>query len=181
MREDAEVKKIWFTADLHFLHPKIVGICNRPTTIEEHDEWLLDRINSVVGKKDELWILGDVSMGSKEKTEKILDRMNGQKRLVLGNHDDNIKLSTRFKTIDMIKDFNFNSPSYPNLHIVLCHYPMLSWNRKVHGATHLYGHVHGRLPGVGLSFDAGIDANNWYPITLEQVCDKMTELSLDLM
>ena len=30
----AEMQKIWFTADLHFGHPKIVDICNRPTTRE---------------------------------------------------------------------------------------------------------------------------------------------------
>ena len=86
MRQDEEAKHIFFTADLHLLHPKIVDICNRPTTINEHDEWVIDRINSVVGKKDELYILGDVSMASKEKTDKLLQKIHGDKKLIIFIH-----------------------------------------------------------------------------------------------
>lgn len=181
MRKDEEVKNIYFTSDLHLLHPKIVNICNRPITVEEHDEWLISRINSKVKKKDTFYILGDVSMGDKVRTEKLLHKINGNKILIVGNHDNNISNSTVFGGIKHIKDFTFNSPSYPNLHIVLCHYPMLSWNRKVHGAMHLFGHVHGRLEGVGLSFDIGVDSNDYYPLSLEEVLDKMTKISLNLM
>lgn len=181
MRTDEEAKHIFFTADLHILHPKIVSICDRPITVEEHDDWLIERINSKVEKKDTLYILGDVSMADKIKTEKLLDRIKGNKILIVGNHDGNISTSTRFGEIKLIKDFNFNSPSFPNIHIVLCHYPMLSWNRKVQGAMHLFGHVHGRLEGVGLSFDVGVDANNYYPLSLEEVLDKMTKKSINLM
>lgn len=182
MRQDKETNDIWFTSDTHFIHPKIVSICNRPTTIEEHDEWLLQRINSKIKKNDTLYILGDVSMGNKIDTEKILDRMHGNKILILGNHDNNIATSTRFKEIKQIKNFTFNSPSYPNIHIVLCHYPILSWERKIHGAMHLFGHVHGRTTNnIGLSMDVGVDCNNYYPLSLEEILDKMTKLSLDLM
>lgn len=181
MREDEEIKHIWFSSDPHLLHPKIVDICDRPTTIEEHDKWLIDRINSRVGKNDTFYLLGDISMANKIETEKLLDKINGKKILIAGNHDSNIKTSTRFTEITQIKNFTFNSPSYPNIHIVLCHYPMLSWERKVHGSMHLFGHVHGRLQGNGLSFDIGVDANNWYPLNLEEVFDKMTKISLNLM
>lgn len=180
MRQDSDIKKIWMLSDIHWGHPKIIDICSRPISIEEHDEWLLDRINSKIGKKDEVYILGDVSMINKIDTEKLLDRMNGIKTLILGNHDNNIKNSTRFKEITQIKDFTFNSPSYPNIHIVMCHYPIASWNRKVHGAFHLYGHTHGRFQNTGLSFDIGVDANNYYPLNLEEVFDKLTKISLNL-
>lgn len=30
----------------------------------------------------------------------------------------------------------------PWQHIVLCHYPMASWNRQHYGAWHLFGHTH---------------------------------------
>lgn len=180
LRTDKEAQHIFFVADTHFLHPKIVDICNRPTTIEEHDLWLIDRINSKVGKKDMLYILGDVSMGDKIKTEKLLDKINGNKILILGNHDNNIKSSTRFGEIKQIKNFNFNSPSYPNIHMVLCHYPMASWERKIHGSFHIFGHCHGRLKNCGLSFDIGVDCNNYYPLNLVEVMDKMTKISLDL-
>ena len=182
MVEDEEIKHIFFTSDIHLLHPKIVDICERPTTIEEHDEWIINRINEKVGKKDKLYILGDISMASKDKTEKLLDKIHGDKILIVGNHDNNILTSTRFKEVKLIKNFTFNSPSYPNIHIVLCHYPILSWERKIHGAMHLFGHVHGRTKNnIGLSMDIGVDCNNYYPLSLEEVLDKMTKLSLDLM
>jgi calcineurin-like phosphoesterase family protein len=182
MRSNEEVKHIWFTADTHFLHPKIVDICERPTTIDNHDEWLLDHINCVVGKKDEIYFLGDVSLGNKEKTEKILQRMNGRKYLIPGNHDNSIDHSTYFAHVfNNIHDFNFNSESYPNLHLVLSHYPLASWNRKVFGSGMLFGHCHGRHKAEGLSFDVGVDSNNYFPLNLEQVMDKLTKISLDYM
>lgn len=174
MRSDEDINKIWFTADLHFLHPKIVNICDRPITVEKHDEWLLERINSKVSKHDTLYILGDVSMASKEKTEKILHRINGNKVLIPGNHDDNILTSTLFGEIKLIKDFTFNSESYPNIHIVLCHYPIASWNRKVHNAYHCHGHCHGRLDNSLEPFrvDVGVDCNNYFPISLKELLEK---------
>lgn len=182
MRSDSDIKHIWVTSDLHFLHPKIVGFCKRPISIKDHDEWLLDRINACVNKKDELYILGDVSMASRIETEKILQRMNGIKHLIPGNHDNNLLSSTYFKCIHpLIYDFNFNSESYPNIHIVMCHYPIASWNRKVQGSMHLHGHTHNGFQNRGLSFDIGVDANNYLPLNLEQIFDKFTEISLKLM
>ena len=181
MRQDTDIRHIWFTADLHFLHPKIVDICNRPISVEEHDEWLLSHINEMVDKKDTLYILGDVSMASKAKTEKILHRMNGEKYLILGNHDKNIRHSTIFKDIWTRRNFNFNSPSYPNIHIVLDHFPLASWERKVYGSFHLHGHTHGRFDNTknGLSFDIGVDNNNYLPLNLGEVMDKFTKIGMD--
>jgi calcineurin-like phosphoesterase family protein len=198
----AEMESIWFTADLHFGHPKIVDICNRPVYLsdkvlnesgvnqkdvsdptykrlinEAHNEWLVKEvINKYVRKKDTLYILGDVSMRDKIVTDKFLDRLNGDKRLIVGNHDRNIHKSTRFGEITLIKDFNFSRKNPDiNIHIVLCHYPMLSWNRRVYGAWHLFGHVHGRNPGVGRSHDIGLDNkdNLWKPMNLYEVCHLM--------
>lgn len=180
MRQDNEIENIWFSSDFHLLHPKIVSICDRPTTVEEHDDWLIDRINSVVKKKDMFYILGDISMANKEKTEKLLHRINGIKVLIEGNHDTSIKNSTVWLKSVQRENFTFNSPSYPNIHIVLDHFPLASWERKVHGAMHLHGHTHNRFVNRGLSFDIGVDANNYLPLNLEQVFDKMTKLSLDL-
>ena len=180
MRPDTDAQHIWFTADIHWLHPKIVSICDRPTTVEEHDEWILERINSVVGKRDQLFILGDISMANRDKTEKLLNRLHGNKTLIIGNHDESIKSSPIFKESVIRKNFNFSSESFPNIHIVLDHFPIASWERKIHGAMHLYGHCHGRFANNGLSFDVGLDANNYFPLNLVEVLDKMTKISINL-
>ena len=153
-----EMEKIHFTADLHHGHDKIIDICSRPISKEEHEEWLVKEvINKWVGKKDQLYILGDLSMSKRKLAEKFIDRLNGNKFLIVGNHDKNIKNSTRFSQITQIKDFTFKQFGL-NIHIVLCHYPIVSWNKKIHGSWHLYGHVHGHYrDSSSLSLDIGID------------------------
>ncbi|MDD5649151.1 MAG: hypothetical protein PHF86_01855 [Candidatus Nanoarchaeia archaeon] len=176
------MEKIHFCSDLHQGHNKIISICNRPTTILDHDTWLIENFNKYVDKKDSVYILGDLSFEKKEKAEKFIDKLHGQKTLILGNHDKNIHNSTRFAQITQIKDFTFSQFGL-NIHIVLCHYPIASWNRKVHGSWHLYGHVHGRFKLPGLAFDVGIDNNEihqlteniWRPINLYEICQIMAK------
>jgi calcineurin-like phosphoesterase family protein len=170
-----EMQRIWFTADLHAQHPKMVDICNRPTTREEQDEWLLKEVfNKHVQKNEEVYILGDVSLGKRQDAEKWVARMNGNKHLILGNHDKNVAHLGNWCEITQIKDFTFSRFGV-NIHIVLCHYPMLSWNRRIHGSWHLFGHEHCRNIGhVGFSFDVGIDRIGlWRPYNLYEICKIM--------
>lgn len=51
-----------------------------------HDEHLIDQWNRAVHKKDLTFILGDVTMET-PKHYYQLDRLNGRKIVVLGNHD----------------------------------------------------------------------------------------------
>jgi calcineurin-like phosphoesterase family protein len=158
-----EMQHIWFIADLHAQHPKIVDICNRPTTWEDHDEWLLKEVynNHIIQKRDEVYILGDVSLGKRKDAEKWIARLKGNKHLIAGNHDKNILHLGNWEEVTQIKDFTFSRYGL-NIHIVLAHYPIASWNRKIHGSWHLYGHVHGRFQNTGLSWDVGIDNQNFY-------------------
>jgi len=172
-----DMEKVWFIADIHAYHDKIISICNRPCRPENHEEWLLNQINHYVKKNDRLYILGDVSIANKIKTEKFLDKINGIKYLIVGNHDKNIDKSTRFENISDIKDFTYSRGEI-NIHIVLCHYPIVSWNRKIHGSWHLYGHVHGRFNMPNLSLDVGIDnETHKYPYNLYEICQIMEEKS----
>jgi calcineurin-like phosphoesterase family protein len=181
-----DMKHIWFLADQHHGHPKIVKICGRPVPLTEaldtsipeqkrrlnelHNDWLIREVyNKYIDKKDEVYILGDVSMSPKIDAEKFIDRLNGNKHLIPGNHCKNILHSTRFSEIKDIKNFTYNRFGM-NLHIVLCHYPIASWERKIHGSWHLYGHVHGRFETIspeiekflGLVWDVGIDNKATY-------------------
>lgn len=54
-----------------------------------------------------------------------------------------------------------------------------SWNGFYHGSWHLHGHVHGR--GSNFSFrvmDVGVDANNYFPVSWEQVQKRLTGVNL---
>jgi calcineurin-like phosphoesterase family protein len=75
-----------FIGCLHLGH-KNMAIKRRGFQCEvEHDEYLIKQWNSVVHKKDLVYILGDVTMEN-SKSYYQLDRLNGRKIVVLGNHD----------------------------------------------------------------------------------------------
>lgn len=53
---------------------------------EEHDEYLIEQWNKTIHNKDLTYILGDVTMETAQHYYQ-LDRLNGRKIVVLGNHD----------------------------------------------------------------------------------------------
>lgn len=166
---------IFFTSDFHFGHANIIRHCNRPfSNVEEMNEILIERFNSRVKAGDLVYDLGDVSF--KKSPEIYLSRLNGSITRIKGNHDENKHLPDilSYKPSGM-KDNDGNQ-----LRIVLCHYPMRSWNSSYHGSWHLFGHEHGNMPPFGLSFDIGVDCWNYYPVSLEEVAEKMRTLKNEM-
>ena len=54
-------QKVFFTSDLHIGHENILSFCNRPfTNTSEMNKALIDNWNSVVGKADIVFNLGDM-------------------------------------------------------------------------------------------------------------------------
>lgn len=82
------MNRVFIIADTHFGHKKILefeaGSRSFPT-IEAHDDELVRRWNDAVKPKDTVWHLGDVLFG--EAAFATLGRLNGVKKLVMGNHD----------------------------------------------------------------------------------------------
>ena len=72
-------------SDLHLSHLNM-AIKRGFKTSEQHDQHIIDQWNSVVKKRDVTWILGDITM-EKSSPYYLLDRLNGIKNVVLGNHD----------------------------------------------------------------------------------------------
>lgn len=83
----------FFISDTHFSHKNICKFMRkdgetplRPwDDVEEMDEILVQNWNSVVGEHDKVYHLGDVFIPRRGRF--ILDRLNGKKVLIKGNHD----------------------------------------------------------------------------------------------
>jgi calcineurin-like phosphoesterase family protein len=79
-------------ADPHFGHASIITYAQRPwVSVDKMDADLVKLYNSVVGKDDLVYWLGDVTLRGPDKKgwlARILGKMNGRKVLVFGNHDD---------------------------------------------------------------------------------------------
>lgn len=83
-------------SDHHFNHSNIIEYCNRPfETKSDMNSYMIERWNNVVGQDDVVLHIGDVAFGSKSNVpEKFLNKLNGRKIVILGNHDDSINQST---------------------------------------------------------------------------------------
>lgn len=78
----------WIGSDYHFLHDREFLFRDRNCNSQkEHDELIIKNHNSVVCKHHRIIIAGDISLGNKEKTRLLVQRLHGYKILILGNHD----------------------------------------------------------------------------------------------
>lgn len=80
---------IYFTSDLHLGYSKVIKNRNRPfDTVEEMNETLIANYNSLVSKKDTVYLLGDLTQKLEpQEANSLLSRLNGKKTLLIGNHD----------------------------------------------------------------------------------------------
>jgi len=180
--------KVWFTSDLHFNHNNIITKFQfRPfKDVTDMQEQLILKWNSVVEIDDFIFILGDFSMHlTKEENKKILQKLNGIKYFILGNHD-NLRQTPKecFENIKDIMDIKVEEKKGKVTQISLCHYPMLSWKGSHHGSWQLYGHLHGEYSNKELSndsfnlkgalrtkqqLDVGTDVHDFFPISYSEV------------
>lgn len=172
----------WFTADTHFGHRNIITHCNRPFADEcEMDEQLLDNINLLVAPSDTLYHLGDFARYHRTFAA-YRDRIRCRNIvLVLGNHDPQTRSGQpKNRFLDMFSRVYLSLQIAPLVGgarqpMVLSHYAMRTWNRSHRGSWNLFGHSHGMLPDNGSkSFDVGVDAHNYRPISMVGVAETMS-------
>lgn len=150
----------WFTADTHFGQEKLLQLQPRPySSLAEMEEDLIRRWNEVVKPGDIVYHLGDFAVGKAEdkpRLQVIFNRLNGEKMLVSGNHDNRNAFIKKlgWKWVGDIKNI-----SVDGIDVVLFHWPMQAWDGSMTGSWHLYGHVHGMLPEhrATLKMDVGVD------------------------
>lgn len=153
----------FFTSDQHYGHRNICKYAGRPfTSVEEMNETLIRNHNAIVQPDDDVWFLGDFAFMQLSHVKTILRRLNGTKRIVLGNHDKVIVNNKRELLSEGLFDgiYDYREITVEKQKIVLFHYGARVWNRSHHGSWLLYGHSHGSLPPHGKSVDVGVDDKN---------------------
>ena len=147
---------IWFTSDSHLGHKNVLHLCNRPfTSIEEMDNALIERWNSVVSKSDTVYVLGDFAW---KNGKSYAERLVGNKIFLLGDHDKQM-------TGERLSILKLN-----NIWFTLCHWPLYSWNKQYYGSIHLHGHIHNNpIEHKDNRINVGVDVWDFYPVSLEQI------------
>src|SRR5581483_5246031 len=77
-----------FTSDTHFGHKNVIRYDERPFRDMDHmREMLIKNWNDTVTPSDTVYHLGDVAFLGTTATREIVNRLNGRKILIRGNHD----------------------------------------------------------------------------------------------
>jgi len=126
-----------FIADLHLSHQNM-ATRRGFSTIEEHDEYIIAKWNSVVNKRDVTYILGDVTM-EKSSPYPLLDRLNGIKHIVLGNHDRRQDTKKLFDYAESVAGMI----QYKG--IMLTHAPIHPMELEYRFNKNIHGHIHDKV------------------------------------
>ena len=176
---------IYFTSDLHLNHDReFIWKPRGFNSVDEMNRTIIDNINSVVGKCDTLYILGDLMLNSAKGAESIalLEEIKcGEIYIILGNHDtDNrvgsyyLWLSSIEPTIGTIKYANMIK--YGGYNFYLSHYPTFTANLEKESlkqcTINLYGHTHQKsnfYNDIPFMYHVGVDSHNCMPVSIEEV------------
>jgi calcineurin-like phosphoesterase family protein len=166
---------IFFASDHHFHHANILTFNRDDGTplrkfadIDHMNEHIVNRHNSVVQPNDKVYFLGDVVMSKKSSALSILARMNGEKILIKGNHDQ----CSAEAYLAYFKDIR-GSHQFDGM--ILTHIPihpesLARWGLNVHG--HLHANVV-KLPLAQIPdsryFNVSMEQIDYTPISLEEV------------
>lgn len=172
-----DTQKIFFTSDPH-LHHKQPFIWQKRgyNNSNEHVEGIITKINEVVRDTDILFILGDITLNCTEaEFDIILDQINCKNiKMIWGNHNNPSYLfykkqqelqyhissehteiyPVKYKNLQFLG--NYQEIVVDGQYIVLCHYPIHSWNWRSKGSWMCAGHEHGDFyPTLPTTLDCG--------------------------
>ena len=172
-------RDIWVISDTHFDHANILNFTDKvgkPTRnfadVEEMNETMIANWNSVVKPGDKVYHLGDVLFGNRKQEwmAKNFPRLNGQKRLIVGNHD-NIKFHAAggwWGKIDLWRMF-------PEFGLLLTHVPV---HNSTLGESHrfgdgpmtnVHGHIHQNASPTEFHRCVSVEQINYTPINIEEL------------
>jgi calcineurin-like phosphoesterase family protein len=169
------MRNIWVTSDHHFGHAKILEFTNfaglkvRPefSFVEEMDEILIEKWNSKIKPSDTVFHLGDITF-EKENFPNIIKRLNGRKRLIVGNHDDVPWLVRQgyFSKVEMWK-------RYDEFGLILSHVPLhkesLMNHRQGKLMLNVHGHIHRNTMADEGYLNVSVEMTDYAPVNIEDI------------
>lgn len=169
-------KNLFLISDTHFNHENILNFTDKDGAkvrtfddVNHMNEVMIDNWNKVVKPGDKVYHLGDVFFGSKDNFKVMWPRLNGKKRLVVGNHDDVKFLSSGsfFEKVSMWRMFK-------EFGLLLTHVPVhpstLSEKRfKDEPFLNVHGHIHQNKSPDGPYKCVCVEHINYTPVHIEDV------------
>ena len=168
---------IYVTSDLHFNHDKeFIYEARGFKDIKEHDKALIENWNSIIGNDDDVYILGDIVMGTdKEYSKKCLEALNGRKHCLIGNHDTVRKMEL-YRELGFLCYGYADMLDYKKWKFYISHYPTKVGGDKEKPLKkqiwNLCGHNHTDDKFSEMKeniYHCELDAQDMEPVSIEQI------------
>ena len=157
---------VFFIGDTHLGHTNAIKWRTNFSTPEEHDETIFNNIMNVLGKRNQLYVLGDfcIHKNAFHYVEEIVKNFQSVK-LIIGNHDferanaptihDYINLGIEVYGFVKYKEFWLSHcPIHPN---------------ELRGKVNIHGHVHDKTIIDSNYFNTSCENVGFKPISLENI------------
>lgn len=182
-------RDVFVISDTHFSHENILQFERSDFTpvrpgfanYQEMDEYMVEKWNAVVKPNDKVYHLGDVTM--KKRHIDVVKRLNGKKRLIMGNHD-----IFGFKFYADYFDEVYAMRILPKEGIMMTHIP-LHLNSVKRWCINVHGHIHERIIGQDTQmvlgvvqdqhpyyFNACVEHHDYTPVSLDVIKDKINKI-----
>ena len=180
---------VYFTSDLHFCHDKdFIWQVRGFESIDEMNAEIVRRWNEIVYPDDDVYVLGDLTLGNVEEGLKLIAKLNGYLHIIRGNHDTDTK-ANRYLELSNVVSVEFATIyKYKKAIFWLSHYPTITANYDDDKpwAKHLvclFGHTHQEQPFYNdnpYMFNVGMDAHNCTPISIEKIIETIRNKKQEL-
>lgn len=154
------MSNVLFIADLHLGH-KWMAYHRGFQDEFYHDEHIIDQWNKKVHKRDIVYILGDITMNT-NKHYYQLDKLNGRKIVVLGNHDNPRDVPELLKYVEKVG----GAVDYKGC--FLTHIPI--HESEIHRVRfNIHGHIHENVIEHDKYINVSAEVLDYIPKTLEEL------------
>lgn len=178
---------VWFTSDTHFDHPKVAELRGFGPSTAMHDATIMQRWNDTVRPDDQVWHLGDVTMGvgRSDYALHLVRKLHGHIHLITGNHDPvwpghrqahrhQREWLGAFASIQA-----FARRKIAGQQVLLSHFPYrgdhtttdrhTQFRLRDEGLWLLHGHVHDAWQVDGRQINVGVDQWGLAPVSIDTI------------
>lgn len=171
---------IWLTSDFHFGHDReFIWKARGFSSINEMNEAILTKYNTLVKPEDDVYVLGDLMLGNPYNIEYI-KQLHGKLHIVLGNHDTNTRAKMYCELANVVEVNYAMKLDYNKYHFYMSHFPTLTGNLEKESLTqmtlNLYGHTHQKTNfymDMPFLYHVGMDSHNCTPVLLDNIIKEM--------
>jgi calcineurin-like phosphoesterase family protein len=186
---------IYLTSDLHFNHNReFIWKARGFTSVQEMNEEIIKRHNALVRPDDDVYILGDSSLGGGDEqilatNKALIEQLNGKLHIIRGNHDTDRRMAMYASCKNVVGPILYaDMIHYKGYHFYLSHFPTLTGNLEKESlkqcTCNLFGHTHQTTNfhmDMPYMYHVGVDSHDCKPVLLDDIIKEMEEKVIECL